>query len=81
MVRPQRITVRALPSARRTVYADRMNESSSSSIGRTVLAVLVLAVALWVLLHFVIHIVAAIAGVVVMVLAVIAVIWALRVIL
>ncbi|HEY2767292.1 MAG TPA: hypothetical protein VGI76_03500 [Solirubrobacteraceae bacterium] len=58
-----------------------MNETSSSSLGRTVLAVLVLAVALWVLLHFVIGILAAVAGIVVMVLAVGAVIWALRVIL
>jgi hypothetical protein len=58
-----------------------MNESSSSSLGRTVLAVLVLALALWVLLHFVIGILAAVAGIVVIVLAVGAVIWALRVIL
>jgi hypothetical protein len=58
-----------------------MNETSSSSLGRTVLAVLVLAVALWVLLHFVIGILAAVAGIVVIVLAVGAVVWALRVIL
>ena len=35
----------------------------------------------WVLLHFVSHIIAAIAGIVVLVLAVLAVVWALRVIL
>lgn len=58
-----------------------MNESSTSSLGRTVIAVLVLALALWVLLHFVIHIVAALAGIVVFVLAIAAVVWALRVIL
>ncbi len=58
-----------------------MNESSSRSIGRTVLAVLILAVALWVLLHFVIGIITAIAGIVVVVLAIVAVVWALRVIL
>lgn len=58
-----------------------MNESSSRSIGRTVLAVLIMAVALWVLLHFVIGIITAIAGIVVVVLAVVAVVWALRVLL
>lgn len=58
-----------------------MNESSSRSIGRTVLAVLILAVAAWVLLHFVIGIITAIAGIVVVVLAIVAVVWALRVIL
>jgi hypothetical protein len=58
-----------------------MNESSSRSIGRTVLAVLILAVAAWVLLHFVIGIITAIAGIVVVVLAIVAVVWALRIIL
>ncbi|HEY1690470.1 MAG TPA: hypothetical protein VGF95_16575 [Solirubrobacteraceae bacterium] len=58
-----------------------MNESSSRSLGRTILAVLILAVAAWVLLHFVIHIVAALAGIVVIVLAVVAVVWALRILL
>lgn len=61
-----------------------MNSStsgSSGSLGRTIVAVLVLAVAAWVLLHFVIHIVAFLAGIVVMVLAIAAVIWALRVLL
>ena len=58
-----------------------MNESSTRSIGRTVVAVLVLAVALWFLLHFVIGIITAIAGVVVVVLAIAAVVWALRVLL
>jgi hypothetical protein len=46
-----------------------------------VVAVLVLGVAAWVLLHFVIGIVTAIAGIVVAVLAVVAVVWALRVLL
>lgn len=71
----------ALPLSRQNVYAERMNESSTRSIGRTVLAVLILAVALWVLLHFVIGIITAIAGIVVVVLAIAAVVWALRVIL
>jgi hypothetical protein len=59
-----------------------MNESSSSrSIGRTVVAGLILLVAAWVLLHFVIGIVTAIASVLVVVLAIAALIWAVRVLL
>ncbi|HEV2974766.1 MAG TPA: hypothetical protein VGX69_07170 [Solirubrobacteraceae bacterium] len=58
-----------------------MNDSSSRSIGRTVVAGLILLIAAWILLHFVIGIVTAIASVVVVVLAIVAVIWALRVIL
>ena len=46
-----------------------------------VVAVLILAVAAWVLLHFVIHIIAFLAGIIVVVLAVAAVIWAVRVLL
>jgi hypothetical protein len=55
--------------------------SSSRSIGRTIVAGLILIVAGWVLLHFLIGIATAVAGIVVFVLAVVAVIWALRVIL
>jgi hypothetical protein len=58
-----------------------MNETSSRSLGRTVLAGLILLVAAWVLLHFVIGIVTAIASIVVVVVAIIAIIWALRVLL
>ena len=59
-----------------------MNESTSSrSIGRTVVAGLVLLIAAWLLLHFVIGIVTAIASVLVVVLAIVAIIWALRVLL
>jgi hypothetical protein len=58
-----------------------MNETSSPSLGRTILAVLILAIAAWVLLHFVIHIVAFLAGIVVVVVAVVAVVWAVRVLL
>ncbi len=58
-----------------------MNDSSSRSLGRTVVAGLVLLIAAWLLLHFVIGIVTAIASVVVVVFAIIAVIWALRVLL
>jgi hypothetical protein len=55
--------------------------TTSSSIARTVLAVLVLGVAAWLLLHVIIGIVAFFAGILVVVVAVVAVIWALRVIL
>ncbi|HWG09235.1 MAG TPA: hypothetical protein VN672_09530 [Solirubrobacteraceae bacterium] len=58
-----------------------MNETSSRSLGRTVVAGLILLVAAWVLLHFVIGIVTAIASILVVVLAIAAVIWALRVLL
>jgi hypothetical protein len=55
-----------------------MNESSSRPLGRTVVAGLILLVAAWVLLHFVIGIVTAIASILVVVLAIVAIIWALR---
>lgn len=67
--------------ARRTVYAKSMNEPHSRSIGRTILAVLVLIVAAWFLLHFLAGVVVWLATVAVIVLAVVAVIWALRVLL
>lgn len=57
------------------------SNSSSGSLGRTVIAVLILAVAAWILLHFVIHIVVFVASIVVVVLAIVAIVWALRVIL
>jgi uncharacterized membrane protein len=56
------------------------SKSLTSSVGRTAVAVLVLAVAAWILLHIVIGIVTFLAGILVVVLAVAAVIWALRVI-
>jgi hypothetical protein len=56
-----------------------MNETSSRSIGRTVMAGLILLVAAWVLLHFVIGIVTAVASILVVVLAIAAVVWAVRV--
>jgi hypothetical protein len=58
-----------------------MNETSSRSLGRTVVAGLILLVAAWVLLHFVIGIVTAVASILVIVLAVVALVWALRVLL
>jgi hypothetical protein len=57
------------------------SRSVSTSVGRTVVAVLVLAVAAWLLLHVVIGIVTFLAGILVVVLAIVAVVWALRVIL
>jgi hypothetical protein len=58
-----------------------MQESQTRSFSRTVLAGLILLVAAWVLLHFVIHIVLFLASIIVVVLAIAAVIWALRVLL
>jgi preprotein translocase subunit SecF len=71
----------AQPSRALSEYPEAMNESSSRSFGRTVVAGLVLLVAAWLLLHFVIGIVTAIASVLVVVVAVVALIWALRVLL
>jgi hypothetical protein len=56
-----------------------MNESSSPSLGKMLVAGLILVVAVWLLLHFVIHLVVFIASIAVVVLAVGALIWALRV--
>ena len=58
-----------------------MSESGTRSFGRTVVAALILLVAAWVLLHFVIHIVLWVASVAVVILAIVALIWALRVLL
>jgi hypothetical protein len=58
-----------------------MNESSSRSFGRTVLAALVFLVAGWLLLGFIIHIVSFLLSTVVFILAVVAVVWAFRVLL
>jgi hypothetical protein len=55
-----------------------MNETSSRSLGRTVVAGLILLVAGWVLLHVVIGVVTAIASVAVVIVAIVALIWALR---
>lgn len=52
-----------------------------SSLGRRVLALLVVLAAAWVLLHFLVHLAVAIASTLVVVLALVALVWALRVIL
>jgi hypothetical protein len=56
-----------------------MNESSSRSFGHTVLAALVLLVAVWVLLKVVIGIISALFFPIVAVIAIVAIVWAYRV--
>jgi hypothetical protein len=58
-----------------------MNDSSSRSFGRTVVAAMIFLVAAWVLLGLIIHVVSFILSALVLVAAVIAVVWALRVLL
>jgi hypothetical protein len=58
-----------------------MNESQSRSAGRTFVAVLVLLVAAWFLLVPIIHLISWLFGAVLVVVALIALIWALRVLL
>jgi UPF0716 family protein affecting phage T7 exclusion len=58
-----------------------MNEESSSSrsLGRTVIAGLVLLVAAWVLIKLIVGFVSAIFGTLILVAAVVAIVWAVRV--
>ena len=58
-----------------------MNESPTRSFGSTAVAVLIFLVAAWFLLHFVIGILSFLFSTVLLVVAVIAVVWALRVLL
>ena len=58
-----------------------MDESSSRSMGRTVVAGIVALVALWFLLVPIIHLISWLFGVVLVVAAIVALIWALRVLL
>jgi len=59
-----------------------MNEQTSSrSFGRTVVAVLIFLVAAWFLLHFVIGILSFLFSTVLLLVAVVAVLWALKVLL
>ncbi len=53
--------------------------STAGDLGRRVLAILVLAIAAWVLFKVVIGIVAGLATIIVVVLAIIAIVWAIRV--
>jgi hypothetical protein len=56
-------------------------EKSGGGIGRTVIAIVVLALAGYVLFHVVFGLIAAVAGFVVVVAAIIGIVWALRVLL
>jgi hypothetical protein len=58
-----------------------MNESSNRSFGRTVVAALVFLVAAWLLLGVIIHVLSFIFSTLLLIVAVVAVIWALRVLL
>jgi hypothetical protein len=58
-----------------------MNESSQRSFGRTVVAALILLVAVWFLIGVIGHVLSFLFSTVILVVAVIAVIWALRVLL
>ena len=58
-----------------------MNESAPRSIGRTVLAGLVLLVAAWVLLKVVLGVVLWVASIAAVIVAIVAIVWALRVLL
>ena len=60
---------------------DSPPQSRSRSFGRTVVAALVFLVAAWVLLGLVIHVVSAAFSTVLLILAVVAVVWALKVLL
>lgn len=57
------------------------NSSSAGSLGRTIVAILVLLVVGYFLLHVLIGVAVAIAGFAVVILAVVAVVWALRILL
>jgi hypothetical protein len=58
-----------------------MNETSSRSFGRSAVAVLVLLVGAWLLLHFVVGILSFLFSTLLLVVAVVAVLWALKVLL
>jgi uncharacterized membrane protein len=83
-VRPGR--GRIFLSGRATIERINMSEPSSTgstgkSFGRTALAALVFLVAAWLLLGVIVHIVSFLFSILVLVLAVVAVVWALRIIL
>jgi uncharacterized membrane protein len=58
-----------------------MNESSKRSFGRTVVAALVFLVAAWLLLGVIVHVISFLFSTLLLILAVVAVVWALRVLL
>jgi uncharacterized membrane protein YccC len=58
---------------------ERMDETAKPSLLKRLLALVVLAVAAWILLKFVIGLIAGVATLVVIVLCLVAVVWALRI--
>jgi uncharacterized membrane protein len=58
-----------------------MNETSKRSFGRTVVAALVFLVAAWLLLGVIVHVISFLFSTLLLILAVVAVVWALRVLL
>jgi hypothetical protein len=58
-----------------------MNESSHRSFGRTVVAALVFLVAAWLLLGVIVHVISFLFSTLLLIVAVVAVVWALRVLL
>lgn len=58
-----------------------MNESTSRSFGRTAMAVVVLLIAAWFVLHFLLGILSFLFSGIILVLVVVAVVWALSVLL
>jgi hypothetical protein len=61
--------------------ANEPSQASGRSFGRTVVAVLIFLVAAWLLFGFVIHILSFLFSTLIFILAVVAVIWALKVLL
>jgi uncharacterized membrane protein len=68
-------------TARCSEYPEGMNETSKRSFGRTVVAALVLLVAVWLLFGVIIHVISFLFSVLLLVVAVVAVVWALRILL
>jgi hypothetical protein len=58
---------------------ERMDETAKPSLLKRLLALVVLAVAAWILLKFVIGLLAGLATIIVIVLCIVAVVWALRI--
>jgi uncharacterized membrane protein len=58
-----------------------MNETSKRSFGRTVVAALVFLVAAWLLLGVIVHVISFLFSTLLLIVAVVAVVWALRVLL
>ncbi|MDX6568995.1 MAG: hypothetical protein QOH15_1573, partial [Gaiellales bacterium] len=58
-----------------------MNESSHRSFGRTIVAALVFLVAAWLLLGVIVHVISFLFSTLLLIVAVVAVVWALRVLL